>query len=89
MEFMSQEIDQYHAMQSSDDQEICRLLRQELDRGVPEATSKLWHGSPVWFLEGNPIAGYCRLKDSVQLLFWSGQSFQREGLDPVGKYKAA
>lgn len=25
----------------------------------------------------------------VQLLFWSGQSFEEEGLKPVGKYKAA
>ena len=33
--------------------------------------------------------GYCKLKDSIQLLFWSGQTFEEEGLRPVGKHKAA
>jgi hypothetical protein len=38
--------------------------------------------SPVWFLDGNPIAGYSKLKDGVRLLFWSGQSFEEPGLAP-------
>lgn len=33
--------------------------------------------------------GYCKLKNCVQLLFWSGQTFEEEGLKPEGKYKAA
>jgi hypothetical protein len=28
-------------------------------------------------------------KDSVQLLFWSGQSFDEPGLKPEGSFKAA
>jgi hypothetical protein len=40
-------------------------------------------------LDGNPIVGYSKLKDSVRLLFWSGQSFEEEGLNPEGTFKAA
>jgi hypothetical protein len=40
-------------------------------------------------LEGNPIAGYSKLKDCVRLLFWSGQSFKAKGLKKEGSFKAA
>ena len=43
----------------------------------------------MWFLEGNPIVGYSKLKDSVRLLFWSGQSFDEPGLQNEGSFKAA
>jgi hypothetical protein len=43
----------------------------------------------VWFLDGNPIVGYSKLKDCVRLLFWSGQSFEEDGLTVEGKFKAA
>ena len=56
---------------------------------MPEAENKIWHGHPVWFLDGNPVAGYSKLKDCVRLLFWSGQSFEESGLKPEGKFKAA
>jgi hypothetical protein len=56
---------------------------------LPEAENKLWHAHPVWFLEGNPIVGYSKLKDSVRLLFWSGQSFDEPGLKNEGSFKAA
>jgi hypothetical protein len=29
------------------------------------------------------------MKAGIQILFWSGQSFEQPGLTPVGKYKAA
>jgi hypothetical protein len=58
-------------------------------QGLPDAENRVWHGGPVWFLDGNPIAGYwVRLHDE-QLLFWSGQSFDEPGLKPEGKIKAA
>ncbi len=82
-------IDAYHAAQSDADQRICALLRREIDRALPEADSRIWHGHPVWFLDGNPIVGYSRLKASMRLLFWSGQSFNAPGLAPEGKFKAA
>ena len=43
----------------------------------------------MWFLDGNPIVGYSKLKNSVRLMFWSGQSFDEPGLTPEGSYKAA
>ena len=33
--------------------------------------------------------GYCKLKNCIQLLFWSGQTFEEKGLKPEGKYKAS
>lgn len=66
-------------------------LARTIDAGLPKAESKIWHGSPVWFLDGNPIVGYSKLKDFVSLMFWSGQSFDEPKLIPKGsaKFKAA
>ena len=43
----------------------------------------------MWFLDGNPVAGYSKLKSCVRLLFWSGQSFEEPGLQDEGSFKAA
>ena len=41
-------------------------------------------------LDGNPILGYDKLKDSVRLMFWSGASFEEEALKiGTGKFKDA
>lgn len=82
-------ISAYNGSQKKADKAICDLLKQEIDRALPEAESKIWHGSPVWFMEGNPIVGYHKLKEHVRLLFWSGQSFEEKGLAPEGTFKAA
>ena len=82
-------IDAFHAAQSDSDRHICDTLRREIDRALPDAAARIWHAHPVWFLEGNPIVGYSKLKDNVRLLFWSGQSFATPGLTPEGKFKAA
>lgn len=60
-----------------------------IEQSLPGAESKVWHAHPVWFLDGNPIAGYSKLKESVRLLFWSGQSFDETVLVNTGKFKAA
>lgn len=86
---MSAAIKAYNDAQTKQDKRICDTLRAEIDRGLPDAESKIWHGSPVWFLDGNPVVGYSKLKDSVRLLFWSGQSFDEPGLTPEGSFKAA
>lgn len=86
---MHSTIPEYNASQTPSDKKICDLLAKEIDKGLPEAESKIWHAHPVWFLEGNPIAGYSKLKDSVRLMFWSGQSFDEPGLQPEGSFKAA
>ena len=57
--------------------------------GWTRGGGKVWHGGPVWFLDENPVVGYWVRKKTVQLLFWSGQSFDEPGLEPEGKFKAA
>jgi hypothetical protein len=79
----------YNQAQAPADRAICRLLAQEIDRHLPEAENKIWHRHPVWFLDGDPIVGYSKLKDCVRLLFWSGQSFEEKGLENEGSFKAA
>jgi hypothetical protein len=71
------------------DRDICNVLAREIDRALPEADNKIWHAHPVWFLDGNPVVGYGKLKECVRLLFWSGQSFEEEGLKAEGTFKAA
>jgi hypothetical protein len=86
---MNKDIQAFNERLPQERREICELLAREIQKGLPEAENKIWHGSPVWFLDGNPVAGYGSLKDSVRLLFWSGQSFDEPGLQPEGTFKAA
>ncbi|MET3878723.1 DUF1801 domain-containing protein [Chitinophaga sp. OAE865] len=86
---MHEEIKAYNDSMLPADKAICTKLAREIDKHLTGAESKIWHRHPVWFLNGNPIVGYSRLKDSVRLLFWSGQSFEEEGLQPEGTFKAA
>ena len=82
-------IDAFHAALAEEDRRICDRLRAVIDRALPEADSKMWHAHPVWFLDGNPIVGYSRLKAGLRLFFWSGQSFSAPGLTASGGFKAA
>lgn len=86
---MHKDIQSFNKDQSPTNKAICELLAAEIDKALPTAESKIWHGAPVWFFDGNPVAGYDVLKDCVRLLFWSGQSFDEPGLQPEGKFKAA
>lgn len=79
----------YNAAQTPQERKICTLLAQEIDRALPEAENKIWHRHPVWFLDGNPIVGYSKLKGCIRLLFWSGQSFREPGLTQEGTFQAA
>lgn len=83
------EIKKYNNSLSNSDKEICETLLEIIDNNIPNSQSKIWHAHPVWFLDGNPIVGYHKLKDSVRLLFWSGQSFDETDLKPEGSFKAA
>lgn len=72
------------------DLQIADLLAIEIDKNLPKAENKIWHRHPVWFLDGNPIVGYSRLKAGMRLMFWSGMSFDEEGLKAgTGKFKDA
>ena len=79
----------YNEAQDAPWRAVCDRLAQEIDRHLEAAENKVWHAHPVWFLDGNPVVGYSKLKDCVRLLFWSGQSFQSPGLAPEGSFKAA
>jgi hypothetical protein len=86
---MNSEIQAYNDRQTTVEKEICDLLATTIDNVLTKAENKIWHAHPVWFLDGNPIVGYSKLKDSVRLLFWSGQSFEEEKLKKEGTFKAA
>ena len=86
---MHTDIAAYNKAQTKEWKDICTELAKLIDAGLPYAESKIWHRTAVWFLEGNPVAGYSVRKDCVQLLFWSGQGFDEESLSPQGSFKAA
>ena len=87
---MKPEIQEYNDSQASTDKEICDMLAVIIDENLPEAENKIWHAHPVWFLDGNPVAGYSKLKNGIRLLFWSGADFNEEKLKPgTGKFKDA
>mgnify|MGYP006178187987 FL=1 len=82
---MHTDIKSYNNKQTATDKEICNRLATIIDSGLAEAESKIWHAHPVWFLEGNPIVGYSKQKPGIRLMFWSGASFEEDGLNVVGK----
>jgi len=83
-------IDAFHASLRQEDRAICDALRIAIDEALPEAESRIWHAHPVWFLDGNPVVGYSKLKNSVRLMFWSGADFDERDLNPgTGKFKDA
>jgi hypothetical protein len=79
----------YNESQLNGDSDICNELARIITANLPEAENKIWHAHPVWFLEGNPIVGYSKLKNCIRLMFWSGQSFDEEMLSKSGSFKAA
>jgi hypothetical protein len=87
---MNKEIKAYHKSFSKEEQAICTKLFKEIDSSMSKAENKIWHRHPVWFLDGNPIVGYSKLKDGIRLMFWSGAGFDEEELKPgTGKFKDA
>ncbi|MCK7558424.1 DUF1801 domain-containing protein [Chitinophaga sedimenti] len=86
---MHPEVQAYNDAQLPTDRDTCNVLAGIIDQQLPNAENKIWHRHPVWFLDGNPIVGYTKLKDSVRLLFWSGQSFDEPALQAEGTFKAA
>ena len=79
----------YNAALAPNEAAICDRLATLIAQHLPEAESTVWHAHPVWFLDGNPVVGYSKLKHCVRLLFWSGQSFDEPGLAAEGSFKAA
>jgi uncharacterized protein YdhG (YjbR/CyaY superfamily) len=87
---MHADIQAYNERQAGGYRDTCSLLATEITRGLPEAEAKVWHGHPVWFLDGNPIVGYSVQKPGVRLMFWSGKDFGEPRLGVLGgKFKDA
>lgn len=87
---MIQDIRNYNGNLETGEQDICDLLAETIDRNLPEAEAKIWHGHPVWFLDGNPTVGYSKQKRGIRLMFWSGAGFDEPQLGVVGgKFKDA
>ena len=86
---MNSEISTYNSKQEGESRAICELLAETIQNNLAGASSKVWHGAPVWFINDNPVVGYWVRKDNVRLLFWSGQSFDEPGLTAEGTFKAA
>ncbi len=75
----------YNEKQEPGEKEVCGLLAEEIERELSGAENKVWHGHPVWFLDGNPIVGYSKQKLGIRLMFWSGANFEEPALDVLGK----
>lgn len=89
MSDLPNEIKFFNQRQSIEDRALCEKLCDIIDSHLGFSERKIWHAHPVWFIEGNPIVGYSKLKACVRLMFWSGQSFKDEGLMADGTFKAA
>lgn len=77
-------------LESTEDQKIGHLLQNTIDQMLSEASSKIWHALPVWFIEENPIVGFSKQKRGMRLMFWSGSDFEEENLSVRGeKFKDA
>ncbi len=90
MATISKDILAYNNSQSTEDKAICDLLAAEITKHLPETENKIWHRHPVWFLDGNPVAGYSKEKKGLRLMFWSGADFEEDELKVRGeKFKDA
>lgn len=87
---LNREIPAYNQSLETAEREICDTLTAAISRALPKAENKIWHAHPVWFLDGNPIVGYSKLKAGIRLMFWSGADFEDDLLKPgTGKFKDA
>jgi uncharacterized protein YdhG (YjbR/CyaY superfamily) len=87
---ISGDIASYSNKFNSSDKAICESLTTLINKHLTKSENKIWHGHPVWFLDGNPIVGYSKQKAGIRLMFWSGQSFDEASLNKRGeKFKDA
>ena len=79
----------YNDQVSTANRQTIDLIFHEFVQALPDASFKVWHGHPVWFLGDIPVAGYQDHKSGVKVLFWSGKDFNESGLTGIGKHRAA
>jgi Domain of unknown function (DU1801) len=80
---MNKEIQNYN--QQLEEVDLCNKLATLIDKHLKNATCKIWHAHPVWFIDDNPIVGYSKQKKGIRLMFWSGADFEEISLDVRGK----
>ena len=68
---MNKDIQAYNDSQLAMDREICNVLSAEINSKLIEEESKIWHAHPVWFIDGNPIVGYSKLKAGILYCGWA------------------
>ena len=68
---------------------VCERLRKSIDAALPQATGKLWHAIPVWFIGENVAVGFTARKTGVMLMFWNGQHFDEPELVASGSFHMA
>ena len=87
---MVTDIHLYNQAQADSERVICDELLRIIETHLKKSKGKIWHRHPVWFLDGNPVVGYSKLKAGIRLMFWSGADFGEVGLVPgTGKFKDA
>lgn len=87
---MSDTVQTYITNLPSEFTDLSNQLFTEIEKGLPNSENKIWHGHPVWFLDGNPIAGFSLEKRGLRLMFWSGADFEEPDLmNRSGKFKDA
>lgn len=90
MQGITTTIAEYNKSQPANIKKICDFLESHINKFLKKSESKIWHGSPVWFINENPIVSYsARKSGNVSLMFFSGQGFGEKDLKPEGKFKAA
>ena len=65
---MNPDIKAYNDLLNANDNIICAQLSELFDTHLPEAETKIWHRHQVWFLDGNPVAGYSKIKSMFKFL---------------------
>lgn len=86
---MNEAVTAYQARLDPQRADICAQLRAGINELLPQATEKLWHGIPVWFIGENPVVGYTARKQGVMLMFWNGQHFAEPELEASGSFHMA
>lgn len=90
MKSIAKTISAYNKLQTTGAKKICNLLELNINKSLRKSKSKIWHGTPVWFIQENPVVSYSVRKDGkVSLMFFSGQGFGEKDLKPEGTFKAA
>lgn len=83
-------VSEYNELMSGKEWEICSTLYKLISVNLVGAENKIWHGSPVWFIDGNPIVSYSKQKAGIKLMFFSGADFDEpEFKMGSGKFKDA